>query len=83
MTGFKVQHYGRIDTFAPVKIERMNQKPIIECVPNFSEGRNPEIIQQIARTIESVRGVKLLNIDPGASTNRTVITFAGAPEDVI
>ncbi|MBK7878970.1 MAG: glutamate formimidoyltransferase [Saprospiraceae bacterium] len=61
----------------------MNQKPIIECVPNFSEGRNPEIIQQIARTIESVRGVKLLNIDPGASTNRTVITFAGAPEDVI
>jgi glutamate formiminotransferase/formiminotetrahydrofolate cyclodeaminase len=83
MTGFKVQHYGRIDTFVPVKIERMNQKPIIECVPNFSEGRNPEIIQQIARTIEGVRGVKLLNVDPGASTNRTVITFAGAPEDVI
>ena len=83
MTDFRDLHYDRIDTFAEVKIERMKQKPIIECVPNFSEGRNPEIIQQIAKAIESVQGVKLLNVDPGASTNRTVITFAGGPEDVV
>ena len=52
---------------------------VIECVPNFSEGRDPEIIRQIAAAIESVEGVSLLNVDPGASTNRTVVTFAGTP----
>lgn len=56
---------------------------IVECVPNFSEGRNPEIINQIAHSISAVDGVKLLNVDPGKATNRTVITFAGSPEDVI
>src|SRR4051794_27544918 len=56
---------------------------IIECVPNFSEGRDLEVIQQITSVIESVDGVSLLNVDPGASTNRTVVTFAGAPEAVV
>lgn len=57
-------------------------KQIIECVPNFSEGRNMEVIDSIADSIEEAGGVKVLNIDPGAATNRTVITFAGSPEDV-
>src|SRR3954468_16641655 len=56
---------------------------IIECVPNFSEGRDLEVIRQITSVIESVDGVSLLNVDPGASTNRTVVTFAGAPEAVV
>ncbi len=59
----------------------MNQ--LIECVPNFSEGRNPQVIKQITDAIESVEGVKLLNVDPGKATNRTVVTFVGAPDDVI
>ena len=56
---------------------------IIECVPNFSEGRDLEIIKQITDEIESVEGIKLLNVDPGAATNRTVVTFVGEPEAVI
>ncbi len=56
---------------------------LIECVPNFSEGRNPEIIKQIAESIEKVEGVKLLDVDPGKATNRTVITMVGSPEVVI
>jgi glutamate formiminotransferase/formiminotetrahydrofolate cyclodeaminase len=52
---------------------------LIECVPNFSEGRDLEIIRQITAAIESVEGISLLNVDPGASTNRTVVTFAGSP----
>lgn len=56
---------------------------IIECVPNFSEGRNPEIIRQITQEIESVEGVRLLNVDPGKATNRTVVTFVGTPEAVV
>jgi glutamate formiminotransferase/formiminotetrahydrofolate cyclodeaminase len=55
---------------------------IIECVPNFSEGRDMEIITQITDEIESVKGVKLLNVDPGKATNRTVVTFVGDPEAV-
>lgn len=58
-------------------------KQIIECVPNFSEGRNMEIIGQITDQIKSVEGVKLLDVDPGAATNRTVVTIAGEPEQVI
>lgn len=57
--------------------------PLIECVPNFSEGVNLEIIEQITREIESVEGVKLLDVDPGKATNRTVITFVGEPQPVI
>ena len=56
---------------------------LIECVPNFSEGVNSEIIGQITHEIESVEGVKLLNVDPGKATNRTVVTFVGEPSKVI
>lgn len=52
---------------------------LIECVPNFSEGRNQKIIEEIAGAIRSVEGVKLLNVDPGRDTNRTVVTFVGEP----
>jgi glutamate formiminotransferase/formiminotetrahydrofolate cyclodeaminase len=58
------------------------EKKIIECVPNFSEGRDMEIIKQITDVIESVEGVKLLDVDPGKDTNRTVVTFVGNPEAV-
>ncbi|MEY2505294.1 MAG: glutamate formiminotransferase / formiminotetrahydrofolate cyclodeaminase, partial [Verrucomicrobiota bacterium] len=58
-------------------------KKIIECVPNFSEGRDLEIIRQITDAIASVEGISLLNVDPGASTNRTVVTFAGSPEAAV
>jgi glutamate formiminotransferase/formiminotetrahydrofolate cyclodeaminase len=58
-------------------------KQLIECVPNFSEGRDLHIIKQITNEIESVDGVKLLDVDPGAATNRTVVTFVGEPEAVI
>jgi len=57
-------------------------KKIIECVPNFSEGRNMDIIDQITAEIKKVKGVKLLNVDPGHATNRTVVTMAGTPEEV-
>lgn len=56
---------------------------IIECVPNFSNGQNPEIYNAIAAEVDNVEGVKLLNVDPGKATNRTVVTFAGTPEAVI
>lgn len=58
-------------------------KQIIECVPNFSEGSNPEIIKQITNAIESVEGVMLLHVDMGKATNRTVVTFAGEPANVV
>lgn len=61
----------------------MKVKRIIECVPNFSEGRDLSIIKAIENSISAVEGAKLLNVDPGNSTNRTVITFAGEPEAVI
>ena len=56
---------------------------LIECVPNFSEGRDRSIIRQITDEIERVEGVKLLHVDPGHSTNRTVVTFAGEPSAVV
>ncbi len=58
------------------------EKRIIECVPNFSEGRDMGIISQITGSIESVDGIKLLGVDPGRDTNRTVVTFAGDPDAV-
>ncbi len=64
------------------KIRFMNKK-LIECVPNFSEGRDMSIIKQITDQIESVEGIKLLDVDPGKATNRTVVTFVGEPEAVI
>ena len=57
-------------------------KQLIECVPNISEGRDMNIINQVTAEIEKVEGVKLLDVDPGATTNRTVITFVGEPEKV-
>lgn len=58
-------------------------KQIIECVPNFSEGRDLTIIKQITDQMQTVEGVQLLDVDPGAATNRTVVTIAGEPEQVI
>ena len=58
-------------------------KQLVECVPNFSEGRDEKIIKQITDAIQSVDGIKLLNVDPGKATNRTVVTFVGEPEQVI
>jgi glutamate formiminotransferase/formiminotetrahydrofolate cyclodeaminase len=58
-------------------------KQLIECVPNFSEGRDMAVIKQITDAIESVEGVKLLDVDPGKATNRTVVTFVGEPAAVI
>ncbi|PYI50178.1 MAG: glutamate formimidoyltransferase, partial [Verrucomicrobia bacterium] len=56
---------------------------LIECVPNFSEGRDLDLIRQITGAIESVDGVALLDVDPGATTNRTVVTFVGSPEGAV
>jgi len=56
---------------------------IVECVPNFSEGRDMTIIKQITDEIEKVSGVKLLDVDPGMATNRTVVTFVGTPDEVL
>ncbi len=56
---------------------------IIECVPNFSEGNDLSIIKQITKEIETVEGVRLLNVDPGKATNRTVVTFVGKPDAVV
>jgi glutamate formiminotransferase/formiminotetrahydrofolate cyclodeaminase len=56
---------------------------ILECVPNFSEGRDQAVIDRITAAIEAVDGVSLLDVDPGAATNRTVVTFAGEPEAVL
>ncbi len=58
-------------------------KKLIECVPNFSEGRDMSIIQQITAEIEKIDGVKLLDVDPGQATNRTVVTMVGTPDEVI
>ena len=56
---------------------------LVECVPNFSEGNDLQIIKQITDEIEKVEGVKLLNVDPGKATNRTVVTFVGTPDAVV
>lgn len=58
-------------------------KQLIECVPNFSEGRDLEVIRQITAEIEKMEGVKLLDVDPGYTTNRTVVTFVGTPDEVV
>ncbi|MCF6306658.1 MAG: glutamate formimidoyltransferase [Flavobacteriaceae bacterium] len=59
------------------------KKQLIECVPNISEGRDSKIIETVSQIVETVDGVKLLDVDPGKATNRTVITFVGEPEPVI
>ena len=67
----------------PQARRRLIMQKVIECVPNFSEGRDLEVIRQITAAIESVEGISLLNVDPGASTNRTVVTFAGEPKAAV
>lgn len=57
--------------------------PLVECVPNFSEGRDPAVISRITDAIEAVAGVTLLDVDPGEATNRTVVTFVGPPRAVV
>lgn len=64
-------------------MHKFMQKRIVECVPNFSEGRNKEVIRQIVEAIESAAEVKVLDVDPGEATNRTVVTFVGSPEAVV
>lgn len=59
------------------------KKQIVECVPNFSEGRDMNVVKQITDAIEAVDGVKLLDVDPGEATNRTVVTFVGEPDAVV
>ena len=59
-----------------------DKRAIVECVPNFSEGRDMNIIKQITDEIESIEGISLLNVDPGEATNRTVVTFVGSPESI-
>ena len=56
---------------------------LIECVPNFSEGKNAEFISNIASIVQNSENVKLLDIDPGSDTNRTVLTFIGQPNNVV
>ena len=61
----------------------MALRKLVECVPNFSEGRDKAVIDAIAREIQAVAGVTLLDVDPGADTNRTVYTFVGEPVPVV
>ncbi len=64
-------------------MQQVNEQTLLECVPNFSEGRNPELIEMIADSIRQVKGVNLLHVDPGFDANRTVMTFVGAPQVVV
>lgn len=64
-------------------IKTITMTPIIECVPNYSEGRDMAVIDAIVGAIKSVEGIKVLDVDPGEATNRTVVTFVGAPEPVL
>ena len=59
------------------------EKQLVECVPNFSEGRNMKVINQITDVVKQTKGVKLLDVDPGEATNRTVVTFVGPPDAVV
>src|SRR2546423_13992768 len=61
----------------------ISMQKLIECVPNFSEGRDQDVMRQITAAIESIEGVSLLDVDPGATTNRTVVTFVGNLEAVV
>jgi glutamate formiminotransferase / formiminotetrahydrofolate cyclodeaminase len=78
--------YGPVqfcDTNNILAYKSASMQQIIECVPNFSEGVDLAIIKQITDQVETVEGVRLLNVDPGKATNRTVVTFVGNPEAVI
>src|SRR6056297_3575267 len=58
------------------------KQQLIECVPNFSEGKDMNVINQITDEIRNTEGVQLIDVDPGEATNRTVVTFVGPPEEV-
>ena len=77
---------GSLTGFVPsglnINAKESPLKKIVECVPNFSEGRDLSIIKKITDQIEAVQGIELLDVDPGESTNRTVVTFIGEPEQV-
>src|SRR6266545_2420478 len=73
----------RLATTSDSVLFRNAMKKLIECVPNFSEGRDQNVVRQITDAIESVDGVSLLDVDPGASTNRTVVTFVGDPDAAV
>ncbi len=66
-----------------IETSKQMQNPLIECIPNFSEGKNRATIEAIVEAIKSVEGVQLLHVDIGAAANRTVVTFVGAPEAVV
>ncbi len=66
-----------------VQVEKKPVDRILECVPNFSEGKDERVIKEITGVITTVEGVQLLDVDPGKATNRTVVTFVGAPEQVV
>ncbi|XP_071944017.1 formimidoyltransferase-cyclodeaminase-like [Antedon mediterranea] len=61
----------------------INMTKVVECVPNFSEGQNKEVVEALANAVMQTDGCRLLDVDPGPSTNRTVFTFVGSPEDVV
>jgi glutamate formiminotransferase/formiminotetrahydrofolate cyclodeaminase len=70
-------------TFKPQRGKERNMQKIVECVPNFSEGRDRQVIEAIAEAIRSTPGCTLLDVDPGQSTHRTVYTFVGSPVSVV
>lgn len=78
-------HFLQILVVLKIELQKSNQRmeQLIECVPNFSEGVDMTIIRQITNEVEKIEGVKLLNVDPGKATNRTVVTFVGHPKAVV
>jgi glutamate formiminotransferase/formiminotetrahydrofolate cyclodeaminase len=74
---------GIIKSFSVTVLRSVEMAKLVECVPNFSEGRDKSVIDAIARAVEGVSGVTLLDVDPGADTNRTVFTFVGRPEVIV
>jgi glutamate formiminotransferase / formiminotetrahydrofolate cyclodeaminase len=75
--------YSIVDTVRLFSKLQAVMKRLLECVPNFSEGKDLKIIKEITDAIENVEGIELLNVDPGKATNRTVVTFVGEPENVV
>jgi len=79
----EIEFAGKLCTKCMQPMAEHNMTRLIECVPNFSEGRDMGVIRQITDEIEKIEGVKLLDVDPGATTNRTVVTFVGTPDEVV
>lgn len=79
----EIEFAGKLCHKCMLRMAEHNMTRLIECVPNFSEGRDMAVIRQITGEIERIDGVKLLDVDPGATTNRTVVTFVGTPDEVV